>query len=95
MTAYLLALHLFALALPAAAVAALMVTGAGKMPGWRGRRPLLGTWWSRWWLTFGLNLAVVATGLLMSGVDGKISTYMALLLVSALTQFVLWRGWRA
>ncbi len=95
MTAYLLTLHLAALALPAAALAALMVGLAGWMPGWRGRRPILGGWMHRWLLTFALNLLAVVAGLLGFGVDGKIATYGALVGVSALTQFVLWRGWRA
>lgn len=95
MTAYLLTLHLAALALPAAALAAFMVPLAGWMPGWRKRRPLLEGWLGRWLLTFALNLSAAVAGLLVFGVDGKMATYGVLVGVSAVTQFVLWRGWRA
>lgn len=94
MTAYLLALHLLHLALPAAALALFMVVLAGWMPGWRGRQPLVGGWLARWCWTLALNLAVSVAALLGWGIDGKMATYGALVLASALSQFLMWRGWR-
>ena len=95
MTAYLLALHLLHLALPAAVLALLMVGLASAMPGWRGRQPLVAGWVSRWGWTLLLNLGVASAGLVGWGADGKMATYGALVLTSALAQFLMWRGWRA
>ncbi len=94
MTAYLLFVHLFQLALPAAVLAALMVSLAGWFPGWRGRSPGLAGWTRRWLWTFVANLAVTLAGLAWFRQDGKMATYGALVLVSALAQFLMWRGWR-
>ncbi len=94
-TAYLLTLHLAQLVLPAAVMAVLMVTAAGWLPGWRGRRAWVPGWGARVALTFLLNLAVTVAGLVLFRADGKLATYGALALASALAQFVLWRGWRA
>jgi hypothetical protein len=93
MTAYLFSLHLLHLVLPAALLALLVVPLAGWMPGWRSRRPGLG-WLGRWCWTFAANLAVSLAGLALWGADGKMATYGALVVVSALAQLILWRGWR-
>ncbi len=95
MTASLLALHLLQLALPAAAMALVMVVLAAGMPGWRGRRAWVASWRARWLWTFALNLAVSVAGLLALGADGRMLTYGGLVLSSALAQWVMWRGWRA
>lgn len=93
MTAYLLTLHLLHLALPAALLALGVVVMAAWLPGWRARRPAMG-WLGRWFWTFAANLAVSAAGLALWGADGKMATYGALVGVSALAQFFLWRAWR-
>ena len=95
MTASLLALHLLQLVLPAVVLALLMVVLAGWMPGWRGRRPGVGSWLARWFWTLILNLTVVLVALAVWGADGKMAMYGALVLSSALAQFLMWRGWRA
>ena len=95
MTAHLLALHLLHLVLPAAALALLMVALASAMPGWRGRDPLVGGWLARWFWTWGLNLGVSVAGLVGWGADGMMVTYGALVLASALAQWLMWRGWRS
>lgn len=94
MTAYLLALHLLHLALPAAVLALLMVALAGWIFGWRTRQPLVRGWLARWAWTLLINLAVAVVGLVGWGADGKMATYGALVLASALAQFLMWRGWR-
>ena len=93
MTAYLLTLHVLELVLPAALLALLVVSLAAWLPGWGTRRPGL-TWRGRWFWTFAANLAVSLAGLAMWGADGKMATYGALVLVSALVQFFQWRAWR-
>jgi hypothetical protein len=95
MTAYLLCLHLLQLALPAAAMALFMVALAAWMPGWRRREPWIVGWRTRWLCTFLLNMMVSLAGLVGLGADGKMATYGALALISALAQFLMWRGWRA
>ncbi|MDR0226972.1 MAG: hypothetical protein LBI66_11165 [Burkholderiaceae bacterium] len=51
-----------------------------------------------WWVQIAINLivggAVLAAGLWWFGRDGKMATYTALVLVMALCQWVLCRGWR-
>jgi hypothetical protein len=94
MTVYLLALHLFHWILPAAVLAVLMVSLASLWPGGRGRAAWTG-WLAPCLWTFAANLAVSAAGLAGWGVDGKMATYGAMVLVSALVQFVGRRGWRA
>ena len=94
MTVYLFALHLFHLVLPAAVLAVLVVTLANWLPGWRGRPAWTG-WLGLCLWTFAANLAVSAAGLSGWGADGKMATYGAMVLVSALVQFVARRGWRA
>lgn len=95
MTAYLLLLHLAQLALPAAALAVLMVSVASWMPGWRGRQAVPVGWVARVAWTFALNLAVSVAALVTWQADGKLLAYAALVVVSALAQFVFWRGWKA
>jgi hypothetical protein len=93
MTVYLLALHLFHLILPAAVLAVLVVTLAGWLPGWRGRGAPTGWLGSCLW-TFAANLAVSAAGLNWWGTDGKMATYGAMVIASAVVQFGVRRGWR-
>jgi hypothetical protein len=38
---------------------------------------------------------LLAAGLVLFGNDGKMATYAAMVLVSAVCQWVLWRGWKA
>lgn len=94
MTASLLLLHLLELSLPAAVLALLMVGLSGWL--WPVRSQSAGGlgWPARLGWTFMLNLLVLVAGLLWWGVDGKMATYGALLVVSALAQFIMGRLWR-
>jgi hypothetical protein len=88
MTFWQLGLHLFNFVLPAMALAIFMplagrwVMGAGRAS--LGRR-------------MGVHalsgLAVLVAGLWLHGQDGKMSTYIALLLVAATVEWLLQRGW--
>ena len=95
MTAYLLTLYLVHWLLPGLVLAVVMVTVAGWMPGWRGRRPLVATWRGRFFWTLALNLSLSVAGLAVLGADGKMAMYGALAAASALAQFLMWRGWQA
>jgi hypothetical protein len=90
MTFWQLVLHLFHFSLPALAMAILMplagrtVMGAGRISLRRrmGVHALSG-------------LVVLVGGLLLHGQDGKMSTYIALVLVAATAEWLLQRGWAA
>ena len=90
MTFWQLVLHLFHFSLPALAMAILMplagrtVMGAGRT---RLRR--------RMGVHALSGLVVLVGGLLLHGQDGKMSTYIALVLVAATTEWLLQRGWAA
>lgn len=88
MTFWQLFLHLFNFVLPALALAVFMplagrwVLGAGRTPLRRriGVHALSG-------------VLVLLAGLWLHGQDGKMSTYIALVLVAASTEWLLQRGW--
>ena len=96
MTAYLLANHLLNFFAPAFFVALLVVTVASRLPGGRSRgasgRP---GWRQQLALVSGVNVLVLAAGLVLFSQDGKLLTYAAMALASALTQWLLVRGWKA
>lgn len=79
--------HLLNLLLPALAVAAI---AAGLAKGlWR--RELAAVSWRRLWELAALaNLGVLLAGLLLLGRDGRMSTYLAMVAVTALALW--WRG---
>lgn len=95
MTAYLLFLHLLNLALPAVALAGLMVAMGGWIAAPRGAKPWVANWLARLAWTSGLNLLVLTAALLWFRADGKMVSYGAMLLASALAQLVMWRSWRS
>ncbi len=80
--------HLLNFALPALAVSAVLACGAVGMP-WRAaaRR--------RWWRAFGLlsalGLAVLLGGLIVLGRDGKLLTYLLLVLALGSGAYALQR----
>lgn len=94
MTAYLLFLHLLNLALPAVALAGLMVAMGGWVAAPRAARPWVASWFARLAWTAGLNLLVLTAALLWFRADGKMVSYGAMVLASALAQLVMWRSWR-
>jgi len=85
--------HLAGFAAPALVLAPLVVLAARLSAGQRGRRR-----GRPWLLELALNLvvglAVLTAGLVLTGHDGRMATYAALVLASASTQWLLERGWR-
>ncbi len=84
-------MHLMGFVAPAFVVA-LLVALAGRLVFPRNRGP------QRWWVPVALNFVagvlVLAGGLLLFGRDGKMATYLALVLVVATCQWLSGRGWR-
>jgi hypothetical protein len=90
MTFWQLVLHLFHFALPALAMAMLMPL-AGRTVMGPGRISLR----RRMGVHALCGLVVLVGGLLLHGQDGKMSTYIALVLVAATAEWLLQRGWAA
>lgn len=96
MTAYLLTNHLLNFIAPAASVALLLVLLSRLSFGlFKSKQALAQVWWAQAAIIFIVGLAILATGLLAFGRDGKMMTYAALVLGSAVCQWVLVRGWKA
>jgi hypothetical protein len=93
MTPYLLTVHLINLCAPAVLLALAMAVLAPRLPGWRGARPGVLAWQARFLWGLLVNLLVLGLSLLL-GSPGKIQTYAAMLLASALAHFFMLRGWR-
>ena len=93
MSVYLLTLHLLNVLAPAVFVALIMAWMAPRWLGRRGAGSPAPSWLRRWvWGSF-FNALVLGVGLAL-GATGQMLIYAALVLVSALVQFVLLRGWR-
>jgi hypothetical protein len=93
MTAYLLTMHLFNALAPAVVLALIMALVAPRWLGWRGARSAAPGWLVRWgWGTLVNGLVVLVCMALDA--TGKMQTYAALVLVSALAQFLVLRAWR-
>ena len=88
MTFWQLVLHLFNFALPALAMALFMPL-AGRWVMGPGRVSLR----RRMGVQALCGLAVLVGGLLQHGQDGKMSTYIALVLVAATAEWLMQRGW--
>ena len=88
MTVWQLTLHLLNFVLPALAMAVFMpcagrwVMGPGGWP-----------WARRMAVHAGVGLLVLVAGLVLQGHDGKMSTYLALVLLAATAEWVMHRGW--
>lgn len=79
--------HVANFALPALAVSAVLATAAVGAP-WRvGRR----RWGRAWGLLSGLGLAVLLAGLWLLGRDGKLLTYLVLVVVLGSAAYALQR----
>jgi hypothetical protein len=88
MTFGLLVLHLWGFVMPALAMALLM-PWAGRWVMGPSERPM-----RRHMLVHAVSgLLVLVAGLWLHGQDGKMSTYMALVLVAATLEWVMHRGW--
>lgn len=88
MTVWLLILHLFHFVLPALAMAVLMPL-AGRWAMGAGGAPVR----RRMAVHAVAGVLVLVAGLVLHGHDGKMSTYMALVLVAATVEWGLHRGW--
>jgi hypothetical protein len=96
MTAYLLTNHLLNFIAPAAGVALLLVVLSRLSFGFfRSKQPLAEAWWAQAAIIFIVGVGILIAGLMVFGRDGKMMTYAALVLGSAVCQWVLVRGWRS
>jgi hypothetical protein len=86
-----LALHLLSFFAPAVAVAAL-VAGASRVFMSRGSETM--SWWSQAAINIVVGGLVLAAGLWVFGVDGKMLTYAALVLAIASSQWLSSRAWK-
>ena len=78
--------------LPAAFVGT-VVTLAGRY--FKQKRPVAGGWIAHSAINFVVCLAVLLIGLVLTGRDGKMLTYLAMVAASATVQWVLSGAWRA
>jgi hypothetical protein len=84
-------LHLLSFAAPALALSFFMVLATRVL---LPQRIVLLSWWAQVALNAVLGIAVLALGLWHFGVDGKMATYAALVVVTAASQWVGIAGWR-
>lgn len=95
MTAYLLVDHLLNLLAPAALIALLLVVFSRLFSGFFGsKHSFAKTWWLQVAINFVVGAGVLAAGLVLLGRDGKMLTYVALVLAMALSQWCLLGGWK-
>ncbi len=84
-------LHAFNVMLPALSVA-LLVTASGRFL--KQNKPLALTFIARSAINFVVCLAVLLIGLIITGRDGKMLTYLFMVLASATVQWIVSGGWR-
>ena len=95
MTAYLLADHLFNLVAPAALIALLLAAWCRLLPGFfRSKQAFPQAWWSQTAINFVVGASVLAAGLVLLGHDGKMITYVMLVLAMAFSQWCQVGGWK-
>jgi hypothetical protein len=83
--------HALGFMLPALAVA-LMVTFAGRFL--KQNRPLALSFIARSAINFVVCLTALLIGLVLTGRDGKMMTYLAMVLASGTVQWLISGGWR-
>ena len=89
MTPYLLTNHLLNFMAPAALIAGLLVLFSRLFFGvFRSKTGVAQSWWAQFAINFIVGVGVLAAGLVLLGRDGKMLTYVALVLASATCQ-----GW--
>ena len=95
MTAYLLLNHLLNFMAPAALVALLLVAFSRLFSAFFGlKKAVVQVWWLHLAINFIVGMGVLAAGLLLSGRDGKMLTYAALVLAVATSQWLQLGGWK-
>ena len=88
MTLWQLVLHLFNFVLPALAMAVFMPCAGRWVMGTDGW-----PWLQRMLVHAVAGLLVLAAGLVLQGGDGKMGTYIALVLLATTAEWVMHRGW--
>ncbi|WP_225783852.1 hypothetical protein [Xenophilus sp. Marseille-Q4582] len=83
--------HLMNFLAPAFAVALGLVAGAR---GWIRRAPGQPAWWKQWIVLSATGALVLVLGLVLLGRDGRMATYLALVLACGSVQWLLLQGWR-
>lgn len=95
MTAYLLAGHLLNLLAPAALIALLLVVSALMFPQFfKSNKALAHSWYAQAAINFVVGSTVLVTGLVWLGNDGKMLTYVLLLLAMAVSQWCQLGRWK-
>ncbi len=95
MTAYLLAGHLLNLLAPAALIALLLGTCARLFPGFfMSKKSVAHAWWAQVAINFIAGAVVLVAGLVLLGHDGKMLTYVLLVLAMAASQWCQLGGWK-
>ena len=86
-------LHTFNFILPAWFLAGLCV-GAARVLVRLGLPRALWRWTTQWLVQGVLGTGVLVGGLAVFGVDGKMATYAALVVLAAAVQWLMCKGWR-
>ena len=95
MTAYLLAGHLLNLLAPAALIALLLGAFARRFPGFfTSNRAVAHSWRAQAAVDFVVGSTVLVAGLVLRGRDGKMLTYVLLVLAMAASQWCQLGGWK-
>ena len=96
MTAYLLTDHILNFIAPAAVVALLLVLLSRVFSRFLvSKRSFVQSLWAHAATIFIVNVLVLVAGLVFFGNDGKMVTYAAMVLVAAVCQWLLFKGWKA
>ena len=83
--------HLLNFILPAAAVA-LGLTALGRI--FKSNNPIVHAFIKQFAILFLVSIGVLIAGLLITGRDGKMLTYTAMVLIAGTAQWILSGGWR-
>ena len=95
MTAYLLAGHLFSLLAPAALIALLLALFTRLFTGFFiSNKAFSHSWWAQAAINFIVGAAVLVAGLVLLDHDGKMLTYVLLVLTMAASQCCQMAGWK-
>ena len=95
MSAYLLINHLLNFIAPAALLALLLVGWPRLFFGFfASKRPFVQSWWVQVAINFVVGVLVLVAGLVLLGRDGKMLTYVGLVLATATSQWWLLGGWK-
>ena len=95
MTVYLLVDHLLNLLAPAALMALLLAVFSRLFSVFiKSKKPFAQAWWTHLAINFVVGAGVLAVGLVLLGHDGKMLTYVVLVLAMAASQWVQLGGWK-